>query len=54
VNAVAPGLANAPEVGAWLAANFDPTTAAALIAGNARRLLARAVGVDCPGAGPRV
>ena len=54
VNAVAPGLGNAPEVVAWLASAFEPEIAHALIEGNARGLLARAVGVDCPGAGPRV
>ena len=45
VNAVAPGLANAPEVVAWLTSTYDPPTASALVCDNARALLARAVGV---------
>jgi membrane dipeptidase len=49
VDATLPGLANADEVVAWLAATFPADVAAALIAGNARALIARAVGVECDG-----
>lgn len=38
------GLANAPEVVAWVASAFSSETAAALLHGNARRLFARAAG----------
>jgi len=46
VNATLPGLANAPEVIAWVEAHFDRPTASALLQDNARGLLARACGVD--------
>ena len=45
VNAVASGMENAPAVVATLQGMFEPATAEALIRGNARRLLARVVGV---------
>jgi membrane dipeptidase len=48
VDRVLQQLGNAPAVVAWLAATFDPATAAALIHGNARSLLERALGI-----GPR-
>jgi membrane dipeptidase len=38
------GLGNAPEVAAWAEATFTPDIAAALVHGNARRLIERAVG----------
>lgn len=46
VNAVAPGLENAPAVVASLLSAFGPATAEALIRGNARRLLAGMLGVE--------
>jgi membrane dipeptidase len=45
VDRVLQELGNAPAVVAWLAATFDPATAAALIHGNARSLLERALGI---------
>jgi membrane dipeptidase len=53
VDRVLPGLANVPDVIAWLSATFEPDAALALIEGNARRLLLRAAGasVDAPGPG---
>jgi membrane dipeptidase len=44
VDRTIPGLANAPEVVAWVESTFDRETAAALLQGNGRRLIARAVG----------
>lgn len=44
VNETLPGLGNAPEVVAWAEANFDPATAASLLIGSARALIARSVG----------
>lgn len=41
-----PGLANADEVVAWLGRTFEPDAARALIEGNARTLIERAVGVS--------
>lgn len=40
----ATGLETAEQVVAWTRSNFDPSTSDALIAANARRLLARAIG----------
>ncbi len=39
------GFHNVAEVVGWLSPAFDPVTADALIQGNARRLLARVLGV---------
>lgn len=43
VSANPPGLGNAPEVVAWVGANFPPDLAAALLSGNARRLIEGAI-----------
>jgi membrane dipeptidase len=46
VDRTLPGLSNAAEVVAWFESAFHSKTALALIQGNARRLLARAVGAS--------
>lgn len=48
VDEVLPGLGNAAGVAAWVQDQFDPETAAAVLAGNARALLALATG-SAPG-----
>jgi membrane dipeptidase len=49
VDVVLPGLDNAAAVVAWLAANFDPAAAAALIHGNARSLIVRSLKPEVAG-----
>jgi membrane dipeptidase len=49
VDLTAPGLANAPEVVAWIASSFDPATAGAILHENARTLIARALGAASAG-----
>jgi membrane dipeptidase len=46
VDNVLPGLGDAAEVVAWLVDTYDPSTADALIRGNARALLGRALGTE--------
>jgi hypothetical protein len=46
VDRTAPGLGHAAEVVSWVQSAFDPAAAALLIRDNARRLLARVVGVE--------
>lgn len=44
IDQTVPGLGNAEEVVAWVVSSFDPATADAIVAGNARDLFRRATG----------
>jgi membrane dipeptidase len=48
VDRTLPGLGHVADVVAWLSRTFGPAEAAALIQGNARSLLTRALGSQCP------